>query len=155
MSILAMKHKIAITSEELRNRVIEIVKALPLEIAHEIIIQEHKKDRSKEQNSLMWKWLTVIGNELGESKEDVHERYKGMFLVHIYERDNPAYADMIQSLRTIYKQGMHSEALALKKRIVELTSTSTATVKQMAEYLDSIEHHAATLAIRLSHPEGD
>lgn len=148
-----MKHKIAIASEELRNRVIEIVKALPLEIVHEIVIQEYKKDRSKEQNALYWKWLTVIGNDLGESKEEVHERYKGMFLVHIYERDCPDYADMIQSLRTVYKQGMHSEALALKARIVELTSTSTATVKQMTEYLDSIEHHAASLAIRLPQSE--
>ena len=148
-----MKHKIAITSEELRNRVIEIVKALPLDLVHEVIIHEHKKDRSKEQNSLYWRWLTVIGNELGESKEDVHERYKGMFLVHIYERDCPDYADMIQSLRTVYKQGMHAEALALKKRIVELTSTSTATVKQMTEYLQSVENHAASLAIRLPQSE--
>jgi hypothetical protein len=148
-----VKQKIIITSEEVRKRVLLIIESLPLEVAHEIEIREYKKDRSKDQNALYWKWLTVIGNELGETKEDVHERYKDKFLVHIYERDCPDYADMIQGLRAVWRHGMEKEALSLKKRVVELTSTSTATVKQMTEYLDSIEHDAASLAIRLPHPD--
>ena len=148
-----MSQKIVIASEEHRKRVMLIIECLPLEPLHEITIREYKKDRSLEQNALMWKWLTIIGNELGESKEEIHERYKDKFLVNIYERDNPDYAEMVQSLREVWKQGMKREAMDLRKKIVALTSTTTATVKQMTEYLNSIEHDAASMAISLPHPD--
>lgn len=148
-----MSQKIVISSEELRRRAITIVGALPLEPVQEVVIREYKRNRSAEANSLMWKWLTVIGNELGESKEDVHERYKDRFLVHIYERDDPDYAEMVQSLRAIWQKGMKVEAMALRKRVVALTSTTTANVKQMSEYMRCIELSAAELAIKLPFPE--
>lgn len=148
-----MKTKLTIISLEVKNRAVEIIKGLPLDVVHEVVIREHKKDRSAEQNALYWQWLTIIGNELGESKEDVHERYKDGFLVHIYERDNPEYAEMVQALREVWKHGMRTEAVSLRKKIVALTSTTTATVKQMGEYMTEIERHAASLAIRLPQPE--
>jgi hypothetical protein len=148
-----MKQSITIVSEQHRNRAIEIIKALPLEPAHVVDIRERKKDRSVDQNALYWKWLTIIGNELGESKEDVHERYKDKFLVNIYERDNTDFAEMIHALREVWRQGMKVEAAGLRKHIVSLTSTTTATVKQMTEYLQNIEHDAASLAIALPHPD--
>jgi hypothetical protein len=148
-----MKDRIIIVSEEHRKRALTILEHLPLAPVHEVVIREHVKDRSAEQNALYWKWLTVIGNELGESKEDLHERYKDKFLVNIYERDNPDYAEMIQSLRNVWRNDMKAEAVNLRKKIVALTSTTTATVKQMTEYMTCIEHDAAGLAIRLPQPE--
>lgn len=147
--------KIILISEELKVRAMHIIKKLPLDPVYEIVIKEHKRNRSAEQNSLYWKWLTIIGDALGESKEDVHEQMKEKFLINIYERDNPDFAEMIQSLRAVYKQGMKTEAMALRKRIVALTSTTTATVAQMTEYLESIERHAVSLGIRLPAPEYD
>ena len=148
-----MKHKIIISSTAIKNRVIAIINALPLEPMQEVIIHNYKKDRSVEQNRLYWQWLTIIGNELGESKEEIHERYKDKFLVNIYERDNPEYAEMVQSLRNVWLSGMKQEAIDLRKRIVALTSTTTATVHQMSEYMTSIERDAANLAIMLPQPE--
>jgi len=148
-----MKHKIIISSEELRNRAIQILRDLPLDVVHEVEVREHKKDRSKDQNALYWKWLTVIGNELGESKEELHERYKDKFLVNIYERDDPDYAEMIQALREVWRHGMKAESIGLRKKIVALTSTTGATVHQMSEYMESIERDAASMAIRLPFPE--
>lgn len=148
-----MTQKIILHTPEHCTRAMLIIKELPLLPVMEVIIREHKKDRSADQNALYWKWLSIIGNELGESKEAVHERYKDAYLVQIYERDDPDYAEMINSLRTVWKQGMKTEAVQLRKRIVALTSTTTATVKQMSEYMTEIERHAATLAIQLPHPE--
>lgn len=148
-----MNHKVILTSEEYKTRVMLMIESLPLEPIHEIIIREHKRNRSLEQSALMWQWLTVIGNELGESKESVHERMKDKFLVNIYERDNEEYAEMIQSLRAVWQSGMQKEAIDLRKKIVALTSTTTATVKQMTEYLHCIELMAAELAIKLPFPE--
>ena len=148
-----MKHSLKIISEEVRRRAIEIIQNLPLDVIHEVKISEYKKDRSASQNALYWQWLTIIGNELGESKETMHERYKDGFLVQIFERDDPDYAEMIDTLRAVYGQGMKTQALALRKRIVALTSTTSANVKQMGEYMSEIEKQAASLGIRLPHPE--
>lgn len=148
-----MNQKIIMASKEHKRKAELLVANLPLEPVHEVWIREHKKDRSVAQNSLLWKWLTIIGSELGHSKEDMHEQYKDKFLCQIYERDNPEYAEMIQTLRVIWKSGMQCEAKELRKQIVALTSTTTATVKQFTEYLHSIEHHAASLGINLPHPE--
>jgi hypothetical protein len=148
-----VKQTIVISSEELRNRAATILAALPLDPVHEVVIRVHKKNRSVDQNRLLWEWLTIIGNALGESKEDVHERYKDKFLVQIFERDDPEYAEMVQSLREIWKQGMKKEAVSLRKRIVSFTSTTTANVAQMSEYLHCIELDAASLAIKLPLPD--
>lgn len=147
-----MKQLIAIKSIEDKRRAIAIIEALPFEAPHEVNIREQNKDRTVYQNALMWKWYSIIGNELGETKEDLHERYKDKFLVNIYERDNPDYAEMVQSLRAVFKQGMKEEALNLRKRMIFLTSTTTATVKQLSEFLDNIERDAASLGIGLPHP---
>lgn len=144
-----MKQKLIINSEEVQRRCLEIVKAIPIDPCHEVIIREHKKDRSSEQNSLYWKRLTVIGNSLGESKEALHERFKSDYLVNIYERDNPEYAEMLETLRNVYREGMRDEALNLRVKIVSLTSTTTATVSQMSEYMTCIDRKAAELGIRL------
>jgi hypothetical protein len=151
-----MKTAIILKTPELKNRAMAVISALALgegEIIHEAVIRPYKKDRSTLQNALYWKWLTVIGAELGESKDDLHERFKEKWLVSIYERDDPDFAAMLQSLRAVYRQGMRTEALALRKRIVALTSTTTATVVQMAEYMQSVEHFAAETGIRLPFPE--
>lgn len=148
-----MKQSIIISSEELRNRASAILAALPLTPVHEVVIREHKKNRSLDQNALYWEWLTIIGNALGEQKEDVAESMKDKFLVQIYERDDTDYAEMVQSLRAIWLQGMKTEAVSLRKRIVALTSTTTANVKQMTEYLGCIEMSAAELGIKLPFPE--
>lgn len=148
-----MKTTIIISSEELRRRAITIIESLPLDPISEVVIRGHKKDRSALQNSYYWLILTVIGNALGESKEDIHERYKDKYLVNIFERDDPDYAAMVQSLREVWKQGMKKEAVSLRKSIVSFTSTTTANVAQMNEYLHCIEMSAAELAIKLPFPE--
>jgi hypothetical protein len=152
--VKAKSTTIILKTPELKRRAVEVISALAIDgPLMEVVIREHKKNRSLDANALYWKWLTVIGAELGESKDDLHERFKEKWLVTIYERDDPEYAEMLQSLRAVYRQGMRTEALALRKRIVALTSTTTATVAQMSEYMASVEHFAAETGIRLPFPE--
>lgn len=148
-----MKQKVIIIDRERKQLAIRLIESLPFDMVHELEIREHKRNRTLEQSALYWQWLTIIGNALGESKDAVHERYKDAYLVSIFERDNPEYAEMIQSLRAVWKQGMHKEALALRKRIVALTSTTDCNVKQMSEYLHCIESSAAELSIKLPFPD--
>ena len=145
--------KTVIRTAEDRNRAVEIVSRLNLDKPQEVEIREWKKNRSAAQNSLLWKWLTVIAAELGESKDEVHERYKEKLLVPILRRDDPDFAAMIGSVNAVHAKGMKSEAIALKREIVRLTSTTQMNVQQFTEYLNDIELDARNIGIILPHPE--
>ena len=144
---------LVIRSKEVAARAAAIISNLDHDDLHEVIIRPYKKDRSVAQNSLLWKWTTVIAEEMGETKEDVHERNKERFLVPIYERDDADYAAMIEAVRSVHRQGMKADAEAMRKQIVKLTSTTTASVKQFTEFLTEIERDAMKYAIRLPHPD--
>jgi hypothetical protein len=149
-----MKHTFVIRDEHIRGNALKVIEALPLDPINEIIIREHHKDRTIDQNSLYWMWLTLIAGELGETKDSMHHEYKKKFLVHIFERDDPEYAAMIKAVRDVYKIGMEKEASLLADQIVKLTSTTDANVKQFTEYLNDIEHDAISeKRIVLPHPE--
>lgn len=151
-----MKHRLVLRTPEIAERAAEIMRGLAGgNELHEVAIRPYHKDRSTAQNSLYWKWLTVLGSELGESKDALHDRYKERFLVHIYERDDAEYAAMLESVRAIYRNGMKQDAVKLGKQIVRLTSTTTATVPQMTEYLTEIDSHAASLGIVLPRHDDD
>ena len=117
----------------------------------EVTIKNFKRDRSAEQNSLLWKWQTEIANELGNTKEEIHEIYKEKFLIGIFVRDDEEYASMATAIRAV-EDGHQRQSI--RRKVIALTSTTDCSVKQMSEYLDNIKLHAATeLNFRVSLPE--
>lgn len=148
-----MNHTLIIRDFDTREEAALLVKTLPVSPIHRVVVQPHRMDRSAAQNSLYWMWLTIIGNERGETKDDMHLEYKEKFLVYIYERDDPEYAEMIEAVRKVYRAGMKTEAKQLQKQIIELTSTTRANVKQFTEYLNDIERDAFKMDIILPHPK--
>ena len=147
-----MKQKFVLRDEQRKLRATRAIMAVTTDPIHEVLIRPHKKDRSAAQRSLEWLWCTVIGDYLGWSKEAVHVYYKRTILVHIYERDDVEYAAMILALKKVYEAGLREDADKLKNAIVNLTSTTKASVKQMREYLMGIERDAQAQGIRLPHP---
>jgi len=73
--------------------------------------------------------------------------------VKIFERDDEGYSEMVDAIRSVYKNGMKAEAHALHDKIVELTSTTQANVHQFHEYLEDIERECAEQQIVLPHPD--
>ncbi|OEU65359.1 MAG: hypothetical protein BA863_01785 [Desulfovibrio sp. S3730MH75] len=144
-------HKLIVNGQQVKDRALHIVGNLDIDDPCEIVIGKHKKNRSADQNSLLWSWYTIIGAALGESKDAVHERSKEKFLVPIYTRDEPDFTEMIASVRDVYRAGMKDEATLLFRNIVKMTSTTTATVPQMTEYLQEIEAEANGFGIYLPH----
>lgn len=45
-----------------------------------IEVNEKKKKRSNNANSLYWQWLSIISNETGDDVESLHFAFKGKFL---------------------------------------------------------------------------
>ena len=147
------KRTYVIQSKEQIQRLNAFLEAQPLEPLIEVIVNDHKKDRSLVQNSLMWRWITVIADELGWTKEEVHIDFKRRLLVPIYTRDDLEYAKMIQAVKKVYTEGLKKESILLAAQIVKLTSTTKTNVKQFTEYLKDIEKDMMGKGIALPHRE--
>ena len=148
-----MSQSIILTDGETKQRAADMILALPDIPVHQMQIKLHKVDRSLAQNGLYWVWLTIIAGERGQVKDEIHLECKKRFLIPIFERDNPEYAEMIQSVRTVWKSGLHKDAHSLKRQIIKLTSTRDADTKQFTEYLNDIERDAQEKGVWLPHPE--
>jgi hypothetical protein len=148
-----MKKTFIIKDESIIEKLVYFLRNWKESEPWEVIVRPYKADRSVSQNSLYWMWVTVVSNEIGLTKEEVHEDLKKRMLVPIYERDEPGYCEMVNSLRKLYTEGFREESKELHKQIVRLTSTTSATVKQFAEYLTEIERDMVGRGIFLPHPE--
>lgn len=117
-----------IQDEIRRGNAVQYLQALNLSKPWSVEIKEFRKNRSNSQNSLYWKWLSEIEQETGNSRDDLHEIFKRMFL--------------------------GTETKTLMGKNVEVTrSTTRLNTKEFTEYLNSIEHYMADMGITLSHPD--
>lgn len=102
----------------------------------EIIIKEQKGKRSLNANSLYWKWMTIMGEDLGYSKEALHFVFKKQFL----SEKMPAFSrDEFME----YLQGLDKE----------IANTRKLNTKEMSKYMDSVYEQARELNINLPLPE--
>lgn len=94
----------------------------------ELIIKDHKKLRTEEQNALYWSWLRIISRETGDSTKGLHAFYGDEFLPK-------------------------EENVVMGKKVEEIKSTTELGVKAFTEYLKNVERHAGSfLGIMLPHP---
>lgn len=95
----------------------------------EVKIKRWKDKRSTNQNNLYWKWVTIIGNELGYRKGEMHETLLAEFA----------------PMKTIPKLDGGQRTVPIR--------TSEMKVDQMSEYMNAVEQLAAEMNIALPHPE--
>lgn len=95
-------------------------------------IEKWKDSRSIQQNSLMWKWLSIMGNDMGYTKEEV-------------------YAHMINKFAPIYTMRNIETGKPEQKRM----TTSMMDVRQMHEFMNQIDRFAAEFDIRLPQPDDE
>ena len=94
-----------------------------------ITIEEKSINRSTQQNALYWKWLQIMGDHFGYTKDEMHEELAARFL-GVVER------------KTI---GGH--------QIRAPRSTTSLTTKEFSEYMNMIEALALQQQIQLPQPE--
>lgn len=88
-----------------------------------MIVKPFRKNRTVRQNAYYWACLNFIGDEIGESADDLHTTFKSMFLAdHSY-------------------------------RIPMVRSTSRLSTAQFGEYLDKIIQKVAEIGIVVPYPE--
>lgn len=97
-----------------KEQAIRQIKALNAEKVWQIDIKLYKPNRSGAQNRLYWKWLQIIGDDLGYHRDELHATLAVKFL------------------------GVHNIA-CMGEKITQPVSTSSLNVKEFAEYLNRIE----------------
>lgn len=140
-----MKQTIVVLSDQHKARIKMRIDSLPVDPPYKVTISPYKRNRSAEQNAYMWLVETIMGAELGLTKEGMHDLHKQEFLVPIFVRDDPGYAEMYVAVECTPEP----QRTALRREVVKLTSTTKANVAQMREFIDSILQQAAELGIRL------
>ena len=122
--------KFILRNDEIRENAINHIEALELDEDKpvELIIKDHKKKRTEDQNALYWSWLRIIGKETGDSTKAIHAFYGDEFLPK--EFGNIA-----------------------NKKVEIVKSTTELGVKEFTYYLKRVEAHAAGFfGINLPHP---
>ena len=121
-----MSDKIYIREERHRNHALDTIKALNIDTVYEVTIKPYKRNRSLEQNSLMWKWYSIIADDLGYTTEEIHEEFMRKLLIPI--------------------------TMQTPSGLVEVYSTKKLKVKEMTAYLEGIERTATEMGIALPRP---
>ena len=110
-----------------RAGLIELLNKLDLSKPYSWEVKRKVKRRTISQNSLYWLWLTCIQEETGNARDDLHEYFKGTYLL-------PKYIDAFGENFMIH-------------------STKGLTTAQFKEYLDMIQASMAQEGIALPTPD--
>ena len=101
--------KIILRSDIQINHAIHTLKELKInpEELFELTIKPYKKNRSLEQNALYWKWMMICADELGYTKEGMHQTFMRELLKPIIV-DTPSGDVMEYSTRKLNVKEMSS-----------------------------------------------
>lgn len=113
----------------------------------DVVIKPHKKDRSLAQNRLAFRWYKELAEQRGTTPEYEHRFAKLRHGCPILIDAEPDFADF-------YRRGI--ESLDYERRILAMQwfpVTRLFTVKQMREYLDTLEKDSIAQGMSLSRPE--
>jgi len=112
-----------------REAVHKAIDEQPLDGSIRITMGKNKVKRSDSQNALYWMWITILGDEIGYTKKEMHDAMRAELLV-------------MESYRDL--QGNLHECLP---------STSKMKLGDFAQYLNAIERWGAEQGYILPRPE--
>lgn len=120
--------KIAIRNEDGLAKAMVFLGGVNLNHEWSFELKRHVKNRSLSQNALYWKWMTIAGQELGYSKDEMDVVFKRKFLA--------------------------PKIVTVGDEETEIYSTSGMDKNAMTGYLNLIDMFCARdLGIMLPHPE--
>lgn len=126
--------KYLVANIHMAHRVADLVRDLNCDGKQwDVEIKPHKKQRSVRANNLYWKWLTIIGDEIGYTKDELHDVFREKFL--------PV---------------TEVEVFGVRRHVLTSTSDPDFTTDKMSAYMHHIDRFAAQdLGIMLPRPEDD
>jgi hypothetical protein len=108
------------------------------------------RDRSAEQNALMWQWAREVSSVTGYTPEEVQARWKGQFGIPILCEDSDRHRELYG--RIPWKEG-DRESIFLMLEFLPVTSEMT--VMQMSNFLDKVYAYYTKLGHYLTDPNDE
>lgn len=118
----------------------------------EVIVQPESRKRSLAQNRIYHKWVSHFAEHTGMSIDATYFEFKRRFLLRIYYTADSQFAEMCDSIKQIKDMDL-AQYDSISKQVINLTSTTKASVEQMTEYLKQIERFAYTQNVMLPIPD--
>ncbi len=142
-----MKQSILISDDKRKELAIGIIKKLPLDDLHEVIVRPHKKDRSLSQNRLSHMHYSQIASQRYEVPVETKARCKLDYGIPILIAEDEDFAEKWNSV-TKY---LGREDLLKAVELIRVTSIMK--VNAMTEYISAYMIAHEMQGIALSHPE--
>ena len=140
-----MKRTFIILNEKIRALAAKVVS--DVDFGHEVIIREHKEDRSNAQNRISHMWYGEIAAIIGGTAEEVKRECKLLYGCPILIADNETFAEAYKRTVSVLPYEDRLEAM----RYMDVTSIMSVT--EMSKYLDEIDKTYSAMGFYLSHPE--
>lgn len=106
-------------------------------------------DRSAEQNRLMWKWSTEVGQQVGETSDEVQRRWK-------LDHGLPVLCEDDQKYRQFCRLTLGPLSRDQRLKAMEYTPVSSQmNVRQMVRFLDRIERECVEGGLVITVPDQD
>jgi len=91
---------------------------LDMSFKWKVVITKVKPIRSLDQNKLYWSWLNCIANEIGETKEYLHDYFRenylgykigklGTSVISTTELDSKQFTDYLENIRTFVRDELN------------------------------------------------
>ena len=106
------------------------------------------RDRSAEQNRLMWQWARDVSDQTGYTPEEVQAEWKANYGIPILSRDDENMHEVFG--RIPWKEG---DRESIMRMLRFLPVTSEMTVKQMTELLELVHEYHTRFGIVLTDPD--
>ena len=134
--LMAEEVHIVIHNAGEKDKLWDLLKQVDFDQAMDVTIKPAKKDRTLEQNRMLYLWLKEAG-EQGQMKAwEYRAHCKLYFGVPILRRDSENYRETYD--RLVKKRFTIEEKLALMVEPMDFPVTSAMSVKQKSEFLDAM-----------------
>lgn len=106
------------------------------------------RDRSRDQNNLMWQWATDVARQLQDRDADeVQRTWKLHHGVPILREDDPEF-------RALYDEALKARPYELKVKAMRIWPvTSIMSVSQMTRFLNAVQQECLQMGLQLTDPE--
>jgi hypothetical protein len=99
-------------SEHDRASMVKFLEIVSLEKPIKVTVEEHRRQRSSNQNRLYWEWLGIVAEETGYSTNELHEYCKDRFCP--------------------------SQPVTIRGHMRPIRSTASLDTKDMTDYMDRV-----------------
>lgn len=123
--------RLRVLNEADRDAVKAYLDRIPLGNGYDVEITRRKQTRTNRQNSLYWKWVSIISSETGNDAETIHKVLCKRFL----------------GVDVVFVKGF-------EEKVARIRETHTLSKEDFSTYLDQVEAFCATeLDLILPKPE--